>query len=79
MKGHQSSGAWAPKLWCLNFVGVFLFIKVRALIKPENIESTEIHWKPVRNVQKNGLFEMAPEKDPKKRLGHQSSGAPSKI
>ena len=71
MKGHQSSGAWAPKLWCLNFVGVFLLIKVRALIKPENIESTEIHWKPVRIVRLSDplqkSFEMAPEKDPKKR------------
>ena len=41
----------APKLWWPNFVGVFLLIKVRALIKPENIESTEIHWKPVRIVR----------------------------
>ena len=67
MKGHQSSGAWALKLWCPNFFGVFLLIKVHALIKPENIESIEIHWKPVRIVRlsdplhKKGRLEMAPE------------------
>ena len=71
-KGHQSSGTWAPKPWCPNFVGVFLLIKVRALIKPENIESTEIHWKPVRIVrlsdplQKRAVLKWHQKKTPKK-------------
>ena len=72
--------------WC------FLLIKVRALIKPENIESTEIHWKPVRIVrlsdplQKRAVLKWHQKKTPKKGWGtrvmvprHQSSGAPSKI
>ena len=71
-KGHQGSGTWAPKLWCPNFVGVFLLIKVRALIKPDNIESTEIHWKPVRIVrlsdplQKRVVLKWHQKKTPKK-------------
>ena len=72
--GHleRAPCTWAPKPWCPKFVGVFLLIKVRALIKPENIESTEIHWKPVRIVrlsdplQKRAVLKWHQKKTPKK-------------
>ena len=81
LKGHQSSGAWAPELWCPhNFLGVFLVVYSHLCWQcSDKTRKCQEHINILGKKDKLTFLTPILEIKTKKLLlnlkGHQSSGA----